>query len=320
VITTPPALEDLLSAAVRRGTVYLRRLTAEALRRLLAEGGRDRVLRSGSLFTPQEQAQLAGRFSVVNAAAELLGRLRIRRQHARATRELSAVGTVPTSANSQVRTLGLFLPAVRKFDEQKEFDWDDWIRQATTPREAIDWFRSLMPVKQDPELFGFQHQGEAFRLAVSTDQTVLRKVHEVILDRMETGKQVDAAPRLIAEILDDAGISYRSNYPTTVFRTNIMQAYRHGSWQELKDPDVAPMFPVWQYLGIADGRERMGPLPKEPDHHRHFGKYWPMGIAFEDVRGRAARDVINCRCNFRPISLPAWRKLLAQGAVLQTGL
>ena len=185
-----------------------------------------------------------------------------------------------------------------------------------TPEGALEYFRRLIPIRVGDELFGSLITGQAFSIAATTSTTIRRQIAKVVDERLETGKQVGTAGRDIDEILDAAGISHTKGYGEMVHRTNTMEAYRHGSWDEFQDPDVVAMFPVWQYSGIPDGRERMGPLPDKPDHHRWFGKFFDRAIDFFRVRGTEARDVINCRCNFIGINKIRWRKLQKQGAVV----
>lgn len=282
-------LEPLLQAALARGPELLRELAAAGVRRLLRAHPAP-FFRSPHLFTPEEQAELASLLASVNAAADLLGRKGVRD---RLTQE------------------------VARFNEDSEPDWAEWFGRSLRPRAALDWFQGLFPTRVHPELFDLTHRGEAFQLAVTTDQTILRKVHEVIADRLETGKEINSAPRVIDEILDGAGITHRAGYSEMVFRTNAMEAMRKGFWAEAKDPDVQPFFACWQWLGIADGRERMGPLPRA-DHHRFFGKYFPMGVDFFTVRGNRAEDVIQCRCDSRLVTKREWSRLEAQGARIET--
>jgi hypothetical protein len=118
----------------------------------------------------------------------------------------------------------------------------------------------------------------AFTLAGVTETSVLNRVKDVIRDRLETGRSFQTAPRDIQEVLDDAGVSVRNpQYSENVFRTNMMQAYTNGTMDSMRDPDVADVFPVWQYHGIRDGRQRL-------QHQAHFGKYFGNDTDFESVR------------------------------------
>ncbi|MFO0937846.1 MAG: NUDIX domain-containing protein [Gemmataceae bacterium] len=94
-----------------------------------------------------------------------------------------------------------------------------------------------------------------------------------------------------------------------VFRTNAIDAYNTGADDERQDPDVAEAFPVWQYLGIEDGRQGK-------DHEPHFGKYYPASVTFNQVRGDRP---FNCRCSQRVVSKREWGRLQAAGARVEEG-
>jgi hypothetical protein len=93
-----------------------------------------------------------------------------------------------------------------------------------------------------------------------------------------------------------------------VFRTNVADAYHSGFSQQLATPAMREKFPVWQYLGIQDGREGH-------DHRPKFGKYYPSAASFGAVRGPR---VFNCRCSAAPIHWSEWEELQSQGARLET--
>ncbi len=87
-----------------------------------------------------------------------------------------------------------------------------------------------------------------------------------------------------------------------------MDAYNAGTQEEMQDPDVQEFFPVWQYLGIDDGRQGS-------DHESKFNKYYPVDATFEEVRGPR---VWNCRCSQSPIDKYTWADLQKQGAKVET--
>lgn len=263
------------------------------------------ILAQPRLFNDLETATLAIRLASVLAPAHFLGRARVRLRHELAVKadDLAPFEHIAT------RT------------QQKRI-------KPMEPEAALKWFRSIAPHAQspNPQVLGIQMQADAFRLAVTMEQDVLAKIHRVIEDRLQSGQKITAAPRDIAKILTDAGLTAQSGtsrskmstgaYARLAFRTPMMESYRNGAWEEFSHPDMAVDFPVWQYIGIPDGRERKGPYPERPDHHRWFGKYFDRSVRFVDVRGREARDVVNCRCDFLPIYRKEWAKRLAAGAVI----
>jgi hypothetical protein len=286
-----PALVRYVDDAQDGFAEALQGVTESALKRAVVKPAAIAGDDSG-LFTDSETNRLANAIAGPLAVCELLGRARIRRALAEA------------------------MESVATFNEPEDYTLRELIK-LLTPQSALDYFRRLIPIRIGDALFGSLVTGQAFTIAATTSTTVRRAVARIITERMETGRQVRNAPREIQEILEAAGVAPKNpQYAEMVWRTNTMEAYRRGSWNEFNDPDVVAMFPVWQYSGIPDGRERMGPLPDKPDHHRWFGKFFDRDVSFWDVRGNEIRDVANCRCNFIPINKFKWASLQKQGAKL----
>lgn len=182
------------------------------------------------------------------------------------------------------------------------------------PEEAVKYFRNLIPtLGNDPYRYGALLERHAFTLAVATDQTLLDKVKKVIADRLEgvagSAGRIGTATADIQDILDAAGVS--TTNPQTaemIFRTNMLDSMNHGQMAELQTPEMQEFFPVWQYMGIRDGRQGK-------DHEPKFDKYYPVSAAFADVRGPR---VWNCRCSILPLHKSAWADLQSRGARLES--
>lgn len=91
-----------------------------------------------------------------------------------------------------------------------------------------------------------------------------------------------------------------------VFRTNVLDALNTGSQRQVAG--MEENFPVWQYLGIKDGREG-------DDHRPMFNRYYPSSVTFAEVRGPRP---YNCRCCPRWIHKTEWARLVDAGAKLET--
>jgi hypothetical protein len=283
------AILDPLEAA---GIATLTRAARSAIVRRVATG---QFPSGDEAFTTRELIELADHLASVMAVANLAGRYRI-----------------------------YDLARKSRRDEFHKFNEPWWSLQSIAklfrPKRAIDFFRSIMPIDFNEPLFAQLLSGRAFGLAVTTSNVVRQKVAKVIENRLETGQRITTAPREIDEILDSCRIPHKNGYGEMVFRTNMMESYREGGWDQFNSPNIVDVFPAWQYTGIADGRERQGPEPQKPDHHRHFRKVWPRGVSFFDVRGREARDVIHCRCDFIPMDDRDLKRFLADGGVMQEGI
>lgn len=280
---------SLIDRAEADGTGILYRLSRQALSRLFDHGPMA-VVAAGGLFSPAEVQDLTGFLASIISTGDLLGRSRLLEKMQKA----SAAGGLHRFADD-LETPWAFLPETIPL---------------LPPEKAIAYFARLFPslAVRDPARYGSAMQRTAFTLAQATEQTILNKVQNLILDRLRTGEQFGTATHEIERTLTDAGIHPTNpQYSEMVFRTNMMDAYNVGQVHEIEsDPAVRSFFPVWQYLGIRDGREG-------EDHRPHFDKYFPAALAFHTVRGPR---VFNCRCTPRYIDQYQWAELQAKGARL----
>ncbi len=184
------------------------------------------------------------------------------------------------------------------------------------PEKALAYFKGLVPtLGVDPQRFGEAMRRRAFTLAAATEDTLLGSIQGYIADRLATGTGFSRAGKDIDAALDAAGVGpTQKGYGSMVFRTNAMDAYNTGADVERQDPDVIDTFPVWQYLGIPDGRER-------PAHRVHNDLYYPAEISFAEVRDevKGEFDGYQCRCTSRPVSKWEWRRLYLDGARIAAG-
>ena len=286
--------EDLLAGAVKKGVDTMSEVMRSAVARMLAAPN---PLRAERLFDNAETAKLAETLGDAISTANLLGQSRIflRAEKAKDAGEDTA-----------------------KFSEESETPWNCFDEVSSIkplpPARALSYFKNLVPKIGEikPERFGPLMQRKAFTLAATTDQTALGRIKEIIQQRIETGQQINATPKAIDAILADAGVTVANpNYSEMVFRTNTMDAYQTGSQEAMRDPEVADIFPVWQYSGIDDGRAR-------PGHRKHFRKYFPSSMSFAEVRDseKGEFDGFSCRCVSIPVSKYRWKRLQAGGAEL----
>lgn len=182
------------------------------------------------------------------------------------------------------------------------------------PEKAVGYFKGLVPtLGTDPKFTADKHRRQAFTMAVATDKDLLTKVQATIRNRLETGEGISKTPRVIDQILQDAGVSPKNpGYSEMVWRTNAMDAYNTGAEEERQDPDVIETFPVWRYANPHDVRSRK-------EHAERAGKYYPATVSFFEVRGRGINDAANCRCTSIPIDKWDWAELKGKGARIAAG-
>lgn len=312
----------LLRASVKQGAAALGTLTEQALWRYLALPTGARA--GQRLFNRSERHELSQILAATNATADLLGRARIRRRLQQAEKHYADrdsdgsgdnVSRIVAAAKSPHP---IELPASERGRRERSAGYARFAEQGTDyscfadhpiqplpPLRALDWFRKLIPglfPKDDADAFDARHQQLGFTLAVTTEQTLLERIHELIGRVLASGQKVRATPKIIDTLLDDAGVSPANpQYAEMVFRTNMMGAYSRGGEEELEE--VKDHFPVWRYVGIRDGRQGK-------DHEQHFDKYYPSSAKFTDVRGDRP---YNCRCTFIPIYTKDWQRLQAAG-------
>jgi len=306
---TGDTVEKLLDKSIQYGSAQLARLARPAIVRLLRRGNEAMGVRE--LFTDLERRQLAVVLAATNATANLLGRALVRDfqrkvqvRHGEIDEgRVGALGHDPGPGDHDaVRSPG---PGPLREDVTRT------PVEPLSPEEAIRYFSQLVPgLAADLPLFALAQRRTAFTLAVSTDRQLLGTVQDLIRERLATGKGISTAPRAIRDVLDRAGVTPTNpQYSEMVFRTNMMDSYNQGLEDERQRPDVVDTFPVWQYLGIEDGREG-------EDHRPNFGKYFPASASFTDTRGPR---VYNCRCVASPISKWEWARLKGQGAEIAAG-
>lgn len=295
------------AAAIDFGRRAIAKLAADALARHLRTGDANSLIMSWRLFNAEEIHRLVQVYAAVVATAELLGRSDVRQQWA-AT--LAAHGELPAPLTEAVsnrlnRMFAAWLAPIRE-------DARDAV-QPMPPEAALEYFRGLTPaLGVDVQRFGDDLRRRVFTMAVATDTTILQRVQGVIADRMQTGVGFSTAAADIQDVLRAAGVDRGGAYAEAVFRTNTMDAYNQARTQEMRDPDVAAAFPVWEYVNPSDSRSR-------PEHAARNGKYYPSSVSFNEVRGVGAKDVIQCRCSFVAVSRQKWNRLKAAGARIADG-
>lgn len=282
------AVEKLLAESQREGSQQLAAIARQAIARYVRRTGA-----GGQLFTTEERSRLADVLGRSLAVADLLGRSRmLLRSGALAAGPVEKFADVPT--NFEVVPVA----AVKM----------------QPPAKALEYFNNLVPgLELNPRWWLPGVERTAFSLAVTTEQQLLSKVQEAISQAITTGEH-GWGPQAVQDLLDAAGVSHRNpQYAEMVFRTNAKDAMAQGSQDELADPEVADVFPVWKYSAIVgDGRGR-------PTHSARNGNYYPSSVKFTDVRGAEPGDVCNCRCDFIAIDRWEWEDLQAKGARLADG-
>jgi hypothetical protein len=277
---------ELLRASQAAGVRKLAALCAESFPDVADAIARGR--RPTRLFSDEQRQELAGVLAATNATADLLGRSRVRERQQRA----EAAG------------------GLHKHGDDQPFEAFAGETIALLPPDAaVEYFKALVPSLSIEPAFAARHERQSFTLAATTEDVLLRKVKDTIAAALQGGASTREAGANIQDLLDKAGVSPKNpQYSEMVFRTNALDSLTTGTMREMRDPEVADTFPVWQYLGIDD--ERAG-----DDHRPKFGRYYPNDADFADVRGDRP---YNCRCNPNPVDRFDWAERQASGARMET--
>lgn len=300
----------LLSRSQDHGRDALYDVTASALERAIAEGG----VKGSDLFDDEERGRLKDALRDIIGPAELLGRSRIlaRAKQAEkhyADRQQDDVHRITHTFSDIESPVVRFSSLATDLHVFNDLGAGQYI-EPMPPAAAVDYFTRLVPeLGVDPKRFGREMDRQAFTLAVATEETILRKVQDLIAKRLESGEGVSSAAADIDALLDEVGVSPTNpGYAEMVFRTNAMDAYNTGAQRQLSES--ADTFPIWQYSNPDDGRSR-------PHHADLNGRYFSSQVPFNVIRGTGINDVANCRCVPIPIDKWEWSDLRRAGAVAE---
>ena len=192
----------------------------------------------------------------------------------------------------------------------------DLTKLPSSVRAAVEYFLGLVPtLGLDPRVYGPLMERHAFTLAKATEETLLTKVQTALADYLRTDWESPASAnkpggaRVVQAVLDRCGVTAANpQYAEMVFRTNVIDSFNTGVTRQMATPEMRSEFPVWEYLGIDDGRAG-------DDHRPHFGKFYPAAVSFAEVRGPR---VFNCRCTQRPVHVTEWEEHKVAGATVET--
>lgn len=281
---------QLLATAREEGKALLLKLAREGLKQGLASRES-----ANFIWTPDQLQELASYFTSLLTTGEMLGRARIRMRADQWIRRGRVVGFAePTD----FRDLGAGLSLLRSGG-------------MPPAEEAINYFNRLVPsLNVVPDRVLPSLERASFTLAVGTNQQILKAVQSVIGQGLQTGRASGTQSQVIDDILKAVGLTPKSpQYAENVVRTNSMDAWNVGQDRERQTPEMMVAFPVWQYVGIADGRERSW-------HAVHFDKYFPAAMSFVQVRDSVKVSPWNCRCSQLPVDRNTWKMLQGDGAVM----
>lgn len=124
--------------------------------------------------------------------------------------------------------------------------------------EALRWFRGRVPMTDAAfALLSAEAQRRAFTLAGAAALTVVSDVWRSLDATLAEGRTLrdfkrDVAPALLGQWQGSvAAPAWRME---VIFRNATQRAYVHGRVEQLRDPEVARLRPVWMFDAVGDAR------------------------------------------------------------------
>lgn len=183
------------------------------------------------------------------AAANILGRLQVARDC-----KLLTGRSVDLATSSR-------LP--RHFAEEDSQDAaDDGIQagfSVNLPDDgAANYIRNLTPVTK--EVFDgltSQYRREAITLAGVADQRLIEKIRDALAEIVGKGGTAENFRAAVAQLTSEAGVSELSAFNLDVaFQIAAQKAYALGRYEQMREPTVMEVLPIWQYWTVGDDRVR----------------------------------------------------------------
>jgi hypothetical protein len=124
--------------------------------------------------------------------------------------------------------------------------------------EAIKFFGNKIPVDEATfyELAN-EYKSIAFTVANYSSAGVLNKFYESIDKALRDGTDIYTFRKDMNEFLETKGYKGISRYQAdNIFRTNVQTAYSVGHYEQMTDPAVTALRPIWLYDAVDDNHTR----------------------------------------------------------------
>lgn len=276
------------------------RILKRSVRRFIKGDRVMSLMNTDSLFNEQDLGELSNAIAKLRAPADLLGQFKSWDRRDRAI-----------SANKrQAARSGIVQEVeVEKFIEPT-FELDELA--PLRPEAALRQFAGMIPrLYATPQEWAQGIRTVSFTMAVASDTAMLVRVRGLIGKQLLEG--ID--PKLIRQEIEDVILKeglepLHSQYADMVLRTNTLEATRAAEDITDEDPDIQEVFPVWQYIGINDGRTGDDHLPLIEQ-----AGYYPIYVPFREIRNAAGDSPRpwNCRCGKRKVTIWEWAELYEAG-------
>lgn len=238
----------------------------------------------------QGRASLARSLRWAQAAADLLGRRRVRLES--------------RSAKSAKVSRSLAHPHPRHYAVGDPGDIVESVPRVPF-EDAIADLLDRMPVAirdvlgpKAEQIAAVYSERHAFALAKVADERVTNRIQQILIRALERG--VPTA-KVVSRVMEE-GEDFTDAYAETVVRTNLATAYSAGRFREAADPDIRDEFPAFEYQAISDSRVRQGRRQDGGENHLALDGFvarttWGGWSTWAPPNGYA------CRCALRLVGL-----------------
>ena len=191
------------------------------------------------------QYHLAGTLAQHLAAANLLGRLQLVREvHKRTGRKVEIATSSRLRFDDDDASTGTTVNAAYSF---------------SLPTDgSADYLRNLVPVTKDVfDGLTAQYRAQAFTLAGVADQRLIEKIRDAMADVAKQGGSRADFEKAADKLTSEAGVADLNSFTLdTAFNTAMQRAYSLGRYEQMSEPVVKHLLPIWQYWTVGDDRVR----------------------------------------------------------------
>lgn len=155
--------------------------------------------------------------------------------------------------------------------------------------EAVEDLLAREPrlVSSAREIAELYSQGKVFAMAKSISRRLTERVQAAITQMMISGENLGKGENEILRIASEESHDWVRAYASTVYRTNVANAYTEGRLTQVQNPEVAEVVKAFEFVGIDDARTR-------PNHRAAHG----LIAAIDDPIWARMRPPLGyqCRC------------------------
>lgn len=187
-------------------------------------------------------------------------------------------------------------------------DLFDIISEPLVFEEAVKYFEDKIPVKASQFYkLAKKYKDVAFTVSGYTNAQVLKKFHDELTKAIKEGKTLVDFRENINEFLEDKGYKGITAFQAdNIFQTNIQTAYQAGHYEQMSNPTVMKLRPIWLYDAVDDDSTRLSHRAMDGRCFRADNPIWDTWYPPNGYR---------CRCGVTTLSVAEAKR---RGLVVET--